>query len=171
MRLFRQHGYQSTTVNQIAEAAQVSESTLFRYFPTKEDLVLWDDLNPLIRQALRAQPTTLGPTQALCAAVRQVFSRLPNSDRTQLRERVQLILTIPPIRASILDQVQEAMRTLAEDVAERTGQQPSDTEVRTVVGAVLGAALSTLFAAADDPTADVADLMNKAMAHLEERIR
>ena len=48
LRLFREQGYDATTVSQIAEAAEVSDSTFFRYFPTKEDVVLWDEFDPLI---------------------------------------------------------------------------------------------------------------------------
>jgi hypothetical protein len=47
MRLFEEQGYAATAVDQIAEAAEVSQSTLFRYFPTKEDVVLTDDFDPL----------------------------------------------------------------------------------------------------------------------------
>ena len=42
LRLFREQGYDATTVEQIAEAAEVSPSTFFRYFPTKESVVLLD---------------------------------------------------------------------------------------------------------------------------------
>jgi AcrR family transcriptional regulator len=43
MRLFREQGWEETAVEQIAEAAEVSPSTFFRYFPTKEDVVLLDE--------------------------------------------------------------------------------------------------------------------------------
>ena len=55
-RLFRQQGYDATTVEQIAEAAEVSPSTFFRYFPAKEDVVLQDDMDLLWLEAVKAQP-------------------------------------------------------------------------------------------------------------------
>src|SRR5438309_1930906 len=70
LRLFRRQGYEATTISQIAEAAEVSESTFFRYFPTKEDVVLWDEFDPVIVDAFRSQPVALGPIPALRAAFR-----------------------------------------------------------------------------------------------------
>ena len=58
LRLFREQGYDATTVSQIANAAEVSESSFFRYFPTKEDLVRWDEFDPLIVEAIKAQPAS-----------------------------------------------------------------------------------------------------------------
>ena len=63
-RLIDENGYATTTVEQIAEAAEVSPSTFFRYFPSKESLLLADDLDPLILAAFEAQPPDLSPTQA-----------------------------------------------------------------------------------------------------------
>ena len=61
LRLFREQGYQATTVEQIAAAAEVSPSTFFRYFPTKEDVVLQDDMDTRMIAALEQQPAGLGP--------------------------------------------------------------------------------------------------------------
>ena len=74
LRLFREQGYQATTVEQIAAAAEVSPSTFFRYFPTKEDVVLQDDMDTRMIAALEQQPAGLGPVAAVRAAVRQVSS-------------------------------------------------------------------------------------------------
>src|SRR5579872_4285563 len=56
LRLFRERGYQATTVEEIAAAAEVSPSTFFRYFPTKEDVVLRDDLDTRMLEAFSRQP-------------------------------------------------------------------------------------------------------------------
>ena len=114
LKLFREQGYEATTVAQIAEAAEVSESTFFRYFPTKEDVVLWDEFDPLIFEAFRAQSARLRPIQALRNAIREVLGRSSATEQAGLRERLELILSVPPLRATLLDQVSGPMRLLAE---------------------------------------------------------
>src|SRR6201997_787503 len=64
-RLIEANGYAATTVEQIAEAAEVSPSTFFRYFPTKESVLLADDMDPLIMDALAAQPADVSPLRAI----------------------------------------------------------------------------------------------------------
>ena len=56
LRLFREQGYEETSIEAIAEAAEVSPSTVFRYFPTKPDLVIYDDLDDRMIEAFRASP-------------------------------------------------------------------------------------------------------------------
>src|SRR5215471_12740758 len=86
LRLFREQGYDETTVEQIADAAEVSPSTFFRYFPTKEDVVLQDDMDLLWLEVYRAQPPGLGPLAALRASVRTAFDALGAADLGELRE-------------------------------------------------------------------------------------
>jgi AcrR family transcriptional regulator len=167
LRLFREQGYEATTVSQIAEAAEVSESTFFRYFPTKEEVVWWDYFDPLIFDALRTQPAGSHPVQALRATFRDVLSRLSAADRAELRERIELVLSVPPLRAALLDQIRGPMRLLAETVAERTGQRSDDLAARALAGAVIGVGLSAMFAAVDNPAADIVSLLDTMMAQLE----
>ena len=66
--LFRSRGYEATMVAQIISGTDVSSSTFFRYFPTKEDVVLADSQIPLLVAALHAQPLPLPPVAAVRAA-------------------------------------------------------------------------------------------------------
>src|SRR5215472_5101695 len=83
LRLFHEQGYAATTVEQIAAAVEVSPSTFFRYFPTKEDVVLYDDLDPLFFAAFEAQPPELTPIQAMRGALHLVFAGLSDEQMQQ----------------------------------------------------------------------------------------
>ena len=171
LRLFREQGYDTTSVSQIAEAAEVSESTFFRYFPTKEDVVLWDEYDPRIVEVFRAQPAELSPIAALRAAFREVLAQISEAEQADQRERMALMLSVPPLRAMLVDQIRGPMRLLAELVGERVGRRPDDPGVRVVAGAVLGVGLAVMFAWAEDPDADMVALVDDAMARLEAGLR
>ena len=141
MALFKDQGYDKTTVEQIAAAAEVSPSTFFRYFPSKEDVVLEDDYDELLIAAFHAQDLEIPPLQALRNAIGEVFSSMPESQQTQEAERIRLVLAVPDLRARMLAQFSEMIQMLAEAVAERVGRQPDDFEVRTFAGALVGVAL------------------------------
>ena len=167
LRLFLERGYEVTTVARIAEAAEVSESTFFRYFPTKEDVVLWDEFDPLIFEAFKAQPAESDPIRALRDAIRAVLARTSPTEREHLRERVGLLLSVPPLRAALVDQLHGPMRLLAVAVAERTGRRPDDPAVRALAGAMMGVGLSAMFAAVEHSDADIVSLVDEGLAQLE----
>lgn len=167
LRLFRAQGYAATTVEQIAAAVEVSPSTFFRYFPTKEDVVLYDDLDPLLIAAFEAQPAALSPIQALRGALRAVFAALPTEEMTQQWERSRLLLAVPELRMRLLDQFAGMIDLLAEMVAPRVGRRADEVAVRTFAGAVIGAMIAAWFAAAEDPAADYLALIDASLASLE----
>ena len=167
LRLFREQGYQATTVEQIAEAAEVSPSTFFRYFPTKEDVVLQDDFDPIAIAKFEAQPRDLHPLTALRTAIREAFAEVPADQLAQWREVTRLTLAVPELRARTLDEFTRSVTMAAELIAKRQGRDPGDFAVRTVAGAVVGVGLSVMMAAAEDPSADVVALMDAGLAHLE----
>jgi MFS transporter, DHA2 family, multidrug resistance protein len=167
LRLFREQGYDATTIEQIIDAADVSETTFFRYFPAKEDLVLEDDYDPRLIEAFQAQPADLAPVQALRAAFAAVFGGMSGLERAEQRDRIALTLTVPKLRAAMLDQVSQAMRLLGRAMAERAGRRPDDFAVRTVTGAIVGAVMAVSAAITDDPDADIAALIDRAIAQLE----
>jgi hypothetical protein len=80
---------------------------------------------------------------------------------------MRIILSVPELRAGMLDQFASAMGLLAEELAERVGRDRDDIAVRALAGAVVGVAVAVMFVMVDDPTANLAALLDEAMAHLE----
>jgi AcrR family transcriptional regulator len=144
-RLFRQQGYDATTVEQIAEAAEVSPSTFFRYFPTKEDVVLQDDLDLLWMEAIQEQPPEMSPIAAMRAGVHAAFARMGEDEWAQMRETTELVLAAPAVRGRMLEELARTTQRLAEAVAERAGRDPADFAVRALAGAVVGVAMAAWF--------------------------
>jgi len=144
LRLFREQGYQATTVEQIAAAAEVSPSTFFRYFPTKEDVVLRDDFDDRILEALDRQPASLAPVAAFRVAIREALATLTPAEWAELRETTALSLTVPELRAHTLDELSRTMDTFTTALSKRTCRSADDLAVRVYVGAVFGAMLSVM---------------------------
>ena len=142
LRLFREQGYQATTVEQIAAAAEVSPSTFFRYFPTKEDVVLQDDMDTRMVAAFEQQPPGVGPIAAVRGAAREMLTSYTGTDLDVIRETTRLTMTVPEVRARALDEFARTITVLAEAVSKRTGRAPDDLAVRTVAGAIIGVIMS-----------------------------
>ncbi|MBH0777472.1 TetR family transcriptional regulator [Nocardia bovistercoris] len=141
-RLFREQGYSETTVEQIAEAAEVSPSTFFRYFPTKEQVVLTDDLDPVIIEAIRNEPRGVPPLSAFANAMHTVFASLTAEELAFEQEREALLFHVPDLRAAVAVQVERSVDLVSEMLAEHVGACKDDFEVRVTAGAVAGAVLA-----------------------------
>ena len=167
LRLFREQGYAETTVDQIADAAEVSPSTFFRYFPTKEDVVLDDEFDPMLAAAFRSQPPELTPIQAVRATIRSVFAGMSDESKERARERDLLVKTVPELRIAVLDEYTRSLRLLARLVAERLGREENDVAVRVFAGAMVGVTLAVMELGTQRPVADIGELMDEALAMLE----
>lgn len=144
-RLFQEQGYDATPVDQIAEAAEVSPSTVFRYFPTKEDIVLTDEYDPLILETLRARPLDEPPVTSLRHSLVRLIRRYAEDARGELEVRLTLIRQVPALRGRMSEGMTQTRDMLGEVLAERSGRAADDLDVRVVVAAVLGAAQEAIF--------------------------
>ncbi|MCT2543952.1 MULTISPECIES: TetR/AcrR family transcriptional regulator [Streptomyces] len=137
-RLIAEQGYEATTVEQIAAAAEVSPSTVFRYFPAKEDIVLTDEYDGVLAAALRGRPAGEPPLESLRHVLAEVLAEFLATGEQELRQRTRLMVEVPAVRARTAGSMSDTAGALADALAARTGREPGDLAVRVFVAAVLG---------------------------------
>lgn len=138
-RLFREHGYNETTVEQIAEAADISPSTFFRYFPSKEQVVLADDVDPIMIRAIERQPLDTPVLAAVRQAVIDAFDEMDPELLAFEQERVDMVYSIPELRGAMAREFERNIALMAGVIAPRLGRSTDDFEIRALVGAMTGA--------------------------------
>jgi AcrR family transcriptional regulator len=173
MRLFRERGYAGTTVEDIAEAAEISPTTFFRYFPTKEDVVLSDDYDEVLLEAFLAQPLHLTPLQATRAAIRsmtELASRLSPEEEELEQMRISLAYSVPEVRARWTNELARVSGHLAEGLATRAGRPSDDVRVRTFVGAVMGVITAVVGPLLEDPSRELTGLLPTLLPAIDEAL-
>lgn len=166
-RLFLEHGYEETTVAQIAEDAGVSHMTFFRYFPTKEDVVLRDDYDPMLEELVRSRPDDDPPVQRVRDAVMTAVPEVYETDRENLLLRSRLQLSTPELRARLGENLRGSRTAF-----ERGLSAPGDVHAPLLATRVVAAACTTALTVAitawvdDGGTAYLPDLMDQAFAAL-----
>jgi AcrR family transcriptional regulator len=143
-RLFLDHGFEQTSVGDIADAAGISRRTFFRYFPTKADVLWVESATELDRFRARlhsddgAEAYEVVVTRAVLAAL-----AFPDTERDWALRRARLVLTVPSVQGHASWLYGQWRTTAREYAAIRTGR-PSDalfpiTVGHAVVAALLGA--------------------------------
>jgi AcrR family transcriptional regulator len=171
LRLFTSQGYEETTAEQIAAAAEISPSTLFRYFATKAEIVQFDMLDPIVFDAYGKQPAGLTPIAALRGALRALLGELPGQMLAEQIERVRLVVAVPELRALVLDDSAKVRALFVEAEMARTGRRPDSFAVDVLIAAITGAILVAVESSADgsgDPAADFNRTLDRALELLEE---
>jgi AcrR family transcriptional regulator len=144
LRLFRARGFDAVTVDEVAQAAQVSKKTVFNYYPTKEDLLFpqVDRRAALLVEALDA----VGPELSLVESFRQLCLR-----QTRFIERLrgeaeqgelsvfQIIQRHPALRRKVHENDARLTRSVAEGLAALSGRPVEDPVVATVAATLLAA--------------------------------
>ncbi|MET4611693.1 AcrR family transcriptional regulator [Rhodococcus sp. PvR044] len=143
-RLFREQGYTETTVEQIAEAADISPSTFFRYFPSKEQVVLADDLDPVMIQAIERQPADMPLLAAFRQATIESFEEISDEDYAFEKERINLVYSVPELRGVIAREFERNIELVVGLAVARTGRSTEDFEIRALAGALTGAMLAQM---------------------------
>jgi AcrR family transcriptional regulator len=179
LRLFTAKGYSQTTVEEIADAAAISPRTFFRYFPSKEDVVIWDEYDPLALDLIEERPEDEPLAETFRAVIRETLSGLYRRDPERLRTRVRLALTVPELRARFLDEQTHGIELLVPRLARKRGGGAHELHVR-VTGSALLAAVSVALdrwqkgGGKSDPLAlldEATDALAKSMSELRPSSR
>jgi AcrR family transcriptional regulator len=142
LRLFLEKGYEATTVQQIADAAEVSLSTLFRYFPSKALLVLPFDLPALIRESFVGQRADETVFDAIHAALRASFDQLSIADPDAVTDESRTAYTLARAREALLGEATGTVGLFAELIGERWRRDPHDPLVQAAAGGVVGVGIA-----------------------------
>lgn len=140
LRLFERQGYEETTIEQIAAATEISESTFFNYFPTKEDVVLYDAYDPVAIRMFLERPKD----EPLEVSLREVLKNLAvlfESDERMILARGRFFFEVPALRARLWDELERAQELILELLAKRTGRRADDFELRVAARVVTAAIL------------------------------
>jgi AcrR family transcriptional regulator len=167
LRLFETQGYEHTTVEQIAEAAETSTTTFYRYFPTKEDVVLDNDASPLFEATVATRPAGEPLAVTIRAAMAAVVGAA-EADRDHTLARMRLIETVPALEARYAGQERRTIDYLARLLADRTGRPPGDYQLELVAFVLAG----VLFTAsrrwvADQGATPMTSLVDQALTTIE----
>ncbi|MFF0472505.1 TetR family transcriptional regulator [Streptomyces sp. NPDC004284] len=138
-RLAAEQGWDAATTDRIAAAAEVSPSTVVRYFPVREDILLSDENDDLLEARLRARPAAEEPLESLRAVVLEAVRTALDTEPEETRLRARLMVEIPAVRARLTETTATTGRRLARAIADRTGLDADGLEVRIFTAAVLGA--------------------------------
>jgi AcrR family transcriptional regulator len=139
LRLFAAKGFQATTIEEIAAAAEVAPRTFFRYFPTKEEVVFWADYQPTLAGFVATRPDDEPALEALRHGITDGLAAFYQQDRERLLERIKLIFRTPALHPRMRQQQAGWAAGMAEILADRLGVRPDDLEVRAIAAAVAAA--------------------------------
>ncbi|MDQ0932277.1 TetR/AcrR family transcriptional regulator [Streptomyces turgidiscabies] len=162
--LIGSQGYEATTIEQIAERAEVSPSTVFRYFPTKEDIVLTDEYDSVLEEELRARPADEPWLVSLRYILKNAIGRSSAEEPEVTRLRGRLMLEVPAVRSRMIESLSETGRLLSRVIAERTGRDAADLEVRVYAMSLIGGLSEvTVYWAQNDFQDDLTDLVDRTV--------
>jgi AcrR family transcriptional regulator len=132
-RLFLEHGFDQVSVAEVARAADVSEQTIFNYFPTKEDLVYgrMDTFEQELLAAVRDRPAGDAPLRAFARFILdRSDTAMAGDGRRRVAELTRLVSVSPSLMARERLIVARYTDALAALLAEETGAAPDDVEPR-----------------------------------------
>ena len=167
LRLFADHGFEATTMDDVAAALGVGRRTVFRYFTSKNDLV-WGNFDTVLER-LRDDLAALDPRMPLMEALRRAAvssNSYPDDALPELRTRIPLITTVPALQAHSMLRYAEWREVVAAFAARRLRAKPDDYAPRAIGHAALAASTAAFAQWVEHPEKDLLKLLDGGYAML-----
>lgn len=139
LRLFESQGYVETTIDQIAEASDISPRTFFRYFATKEDVVLWDEYDAVIGELIAERPPDEPVGETLRVVMRSATEGLYRHDPARLLARTRLLFSETALRARFLEFSREGVEHVGAAFGASRGRSADDLVLQVTASALIDA--------------------------------
>jgi AcrR family transcriptional regulator len=137
--LFDARGYEAVTVEQIAEAAEVSPSSVYRYFGTKEQLVLHDELDLQLFDVLERELASHPPVDAVRLAIAEVMTEFFGRDEELARRKIHYWAEEPAIQPAAARMNEQFTQLIAAVLAEATGRNAGDLDIHVIATTIVWA--------------------------------
>lgn len=141
--LFERQGFDATTIEQIADAAEISPSTFFNYFPSKEDVVAFDEYDPILFEMLSSRPAGEPPLEKVRHMMLEAAVPLMEQDRELVLQRVRIAFEVPSLRARLWQETDQGLEMLAQVLAGPDGDA-DDFELRVAVRVIESVAFEAM---------------------------
>jgi AcrR family transcriptional regulator len=170
LRLFADQGYEDTTVEQIADAADISTTTFYRYFPTKEDVVLDDDYDPIVEHIIGSGDDEEPLVTTVRAAIAAVAAAV-EADPDAALARLKLLASVPALKARHGAEGRKTTDFFTRLLSARSGRPAGDYQLRVTTAAFVAAQLEAARCWADaDGAESLGQLMDDAVTLVEPLI-
>ena len=141
LAMFEERGFDDVTVEEIADASDVSPSSVYRYFGSKEQIVLWDEYDLDQDTLLAAGLADRVPLEGLRRIIGATVGAMSPADEALLHRRLALVMTTPALEAAATAQVYQVSEVIGRQLAAHLGRPEVDLEVQVFSHAFTGGLL------------------------------
>jgi AcrR family transcriptional regulator len=142
--LFDAHGFENVSIEEIARHAEVSPSSIYRYFGTKEQIVLYDEVDVRLIDRVDKELEDHPPVEAVRRAMTSVLAQYFERDDELTRRKVRYAFEEPALRAASLEQTDAFVPVMAQALATAAGRDPNELEIQVIAAAIIASLIAAV---------------------------
>lgn len=169
-KLFAKQGYEQTTIEQIADAADISYSTFFRHFPSKDAIAFDMRFDGPFIEMLEQEPSNTSLYDALQRAAKEAVATLSAEDLATLREHYALLLRIPALQARAFYGLNDTAGAIGRLIAQRLTKDAEVLGIQTFAWALVGSWVAAFHYWIEHRGSDLGRILSQVIAQLEPTI-